>query len=99
MYRGGTRAGSAGIGNTVSVGKALDGPLGLAIAPNDNILTVNSNDGNMVETTPGGVQVAVRAVDVTGTGAGTLFGLAVTSERAGVYFVNDGNNALYLLHH
>jgi hypothetical protein len=53
----------------------------------------------MIETMPGGAQVSVRAVDVTGTGAGTLFGLAVTSERDGVYFVNDGNNALYLLHH
>lgn len=92
------RNASAGTGDTVSQGKALNGPLGLAIAPNDNILTVNSNDGNMVETTPGGVQVAVRAVDATGTGAGTLFGLAVTSGQDGVYFVNDGNNALYLLH-
>jgi sugar lactone lactonase YvrE len=92
-----TRPGSAGTGNTVSVGKALNGPLGLAIAPNDNILTVNSNDGNMVETTPGGAQVAVRAVDTFGGGAGDLFGLAVAPEGNGVYFVNDGNNALYLL--
>jgi hypothetical protein len=94
-----TRPASAGIGNTVSAGKALNGPLGLAIAPNDNILTVNSNDGNMVETTPGGAQVAVRAVDATGAGAGTLFGLAVALGGDGVYFVNDGDNALYLLHH
>jgi hypothetical protein len=93
------RPGSAGTGNTVSVGKALNGPLGLAIAPNDNILTVNSNDGNMVETTPGGAQVAVRAVDTFGAGAGDLFGLAVAPDGNGVYFVNDGNNALYLLHH
>ena len=93
------RNGSAGTGDTVSQGKAINGPLGLAIAPNDNILTVNSNDGNMVETTPGGVQASVRAVDATGMGAGTLFGLATTTERDGVYFVNDGNNALYLLHH
>jgi sugar lactone lactonase YvrE len=90
---------SAGSGDTVSQGKAINGPLGLAIAPNDNILTVNSNDGNMVETTPGGVQVSVRAVDATGAGAGTLFGLATSSGHDGVYFVNDGNNALYLLHH
>src|ERR1700680_1505585 len=38
-----TRSVSAGTGNTVSMGKALNGPLGLAVAPNDNILTVNSN--------------------------------------------------------
>ncbi len=93
-----TRPGSAGTGTTVSASKALNGPLGLVVAPNGNILTVNSNDGNMVETTAGGVQVAVRAVDKTGAGAGTLFGLAVASEGNGVYFVNDGDNALYLLH-
>ena len=93
-----SRPTSAGTGSTVSVGSALNGPLGLAIAPNDNILTVNSNDGNMVETTPGGSQVAVRPVDATGGGAGDLFGLAVALEGNGVYFVNDGNNALYLLH-
>jgi len=94
-----TRSASAGTGNTVSVGKALNGPLGLAIAPNANILTVNANDGNMVETTPAGIQVAVRAVDTTGAGAGTLFGLAVAPGGNGVYFVNDGNNTLNLLLH
>jgi Gluconolactonase len=93
-----SRSASAGTGNTVSTGKALNGPLGLAVAPNDNILTVNANDGNMVETTPAGMQVAVRGVDATGAGGGTLFGLAVAPDRDGVYFVNDGNNALYLLH-
>jgi hypothetical protein len=91
-----TRSASAGTGSTVSEGKALNGPLGLAVAPNDNIVTVNSNDGNMVETTPDGMQVSVRGVDATGAGGGTLFGLAVAPD--GVYFVNDGNNALYLLH-
>ncbi len=91
------RPASAGTGNTVSAGQALNGPLGLAVAPNDNILTVNANDGNMVETTPAGMQVAVRGVDATNTGGGTLFGLAVTLEGNGIYFVNDGNNALYVL--
>lgn len=88
-----------GGGNTVSVGGALNGPLGLAIAPNGNIVTVNANDGNMVETTPGGTQVAIKAVDVTNTpGGGTLFGLAIKLDNEGVYFVNDGNNTLDLLH-
>jgi hypothetical protein len=72
--------------------------LGLVIAPNGNILTVNAGDGNMVETTPAGVQIAVKAVDVTQTGGGTLFGLAIRPNMAGVYFVNDGNNTLDLLH-
>ena len=87
----------AGVGTTVSGGGALNAPLGLTMAPNGNILTTNGGDGNMVETTPGGSQVAVKPVDVTGAGGGTLFGLAVTSGRNGVYFVNDGNNTLDLL--
>jgi len=56
----------------------------------------------MVETTPGGSQVAVKQVDDTGIGAGTLFGLAVAPRGRGfyrgVYFVNDGDNTLRLLH-
>ncbi len=89
---------SAGTGDNVSVGGDLNGPLGLVIAPRGNIITVNSGDGNMVETTPDGVQVAVKPVDSTGIGAGTLFGLAVVPNHKGVYFVNDGNNTLNLLH-
>ena len=92
------RTTSAGTGTTISGGGALNGPLGLTIAPNGHILTVNANDGNMVETTPEGTQVAVKAVDVTGTGGGTLFGLAIRPNNQGVYFVNDGNNTLDLMH-
>ena len=87
---------TAGAVTTVSGGGALNGPLGLAIAPNGDIITVNSNDGNMVETTPAGVQIAVKGVDVTGTGGGTLFGLAIDGQD--IYFVNDGNNTLDVLH-
>ncbi len=93
-----TRSTDAGTGVTIAGGGALNGPLGLAIAPNGHILTVNSNDRNMVETTESGEQVAVKNVDVSNIGAGTLFGLAVTAGRNGVFFVNDGNNTLDLLH-
>ena len=95
-----TRESSAGAGITVSSGGAINDPLGLTIAPNGNILTANGNDGNIVETTRGGRQVAHKLVDNTGgTGAGCLFGLTVTSGRSGVYFVDDCANALDLLHH
>ena len=94
-----TRTTSAGTGVTVSGGGALNAPLGLVIAPNGDILTANGGDGNMVETTPAGVQNAVKSVDVTQTGAGVLFGMGVRLEGdPGVYFVNDGNNTLDLLH-
>lgn len=92
------RQDSAGAGQTVSQGGALNGPLGLAVAPGGDILTVNSNDGNMVETGVAGEQLVTRNVDVTGTGGGTLFGIAIAPHGNGIYFVNDGNNMLYLLH-
>jgi hypothetical protein len=90
-------------GKTVSTGGSLNDPLGLAIAPGGDILTVNGLDGNLVETTPNGSQVAVKTLDSTPLppglpGNGTLFGLAVVPGGAGVYFVDDGSNTLNLLH-
>jgi len=85
------RVSDGGTGKTVTVNGALNGPLGLAIAPSGNILTVNSGDGNMVETTPGGKQAEVKTVDAQGdpAGAGNLFGLAVKPGADAVYFVDD----------
>ena len=87
-----------GPGKTVSAGGALNGELGLAVAPGGDILTVNAGDGNLVETTPGGAQVVVKNIDPGGAGAGDLFGLAVKPDADAVYFVNDGTNTLNLLH-
>ncbi len=84
-------------GSNVSSGGALNDPLGLAIAPGGDILTVNGNDGNIVETTPSGAQVAVKTLD-SQIGAGTLFGLAIAPGGTGVIFVDDGFNTLNLLH-
>ncbi|HEX8984178.1 MAG TPA: hypothetical protein VF767_02050 [Bryobacteraceae bacterium] len=93
------RLDDAGSGTTVAAGRALKMPLGLAIAPNGNILTVNAANGLIVETTPGGMQAGVRFIDVSHShnGAGTLFGLAVFPNGSGVYFVDDGNNTLNIL--
>jgi hypothetical protein len=90
-------------GTTVSSDGALNDPLGLTIAPNDDILTTNGGDGNLVETTPAGRQVAVKALDSTPAppgpnGNGALFGLAITPNHTGVYYVDDATNALNLLH-
>ncbi|GGA60655.1 hypothetical protein GCM10011507_10240 [Edaphobacter acidisoli] len=86
-------------GVTVSQGGAINDPLGLALAPNHDIITANGNDGNLVETNPStGQQVAVKLVDNSGgppPGAGALFGIGVTS--AGVYFVDDATNTFNLL--
>jgi hypothetical protein len=92
------RRDDAGTGVTIFQGGALNGPLGLAVAPGGDILTVNAGDGNLVEIAPDGKQVAVKAIDVSQQGGGTLFGLAIAPEGHGVYFVDDGNNTLNLLH-
>jgi hypothetical protein len=91
------RHGTGGTGRTVSSAHGLNGPLGLAIAPNGNILVVNSGDGNLVEMMPSGHQFPVKPIDTSGQGAGTLFGLAVRRDGHGVYFVDDGDNTLDLL--
>jgi hypothetical protein len=90
-------------GTTVSSAGAINGPLGLAIAPDGDILTTNGGDGNLVETTPAGMQVAVKMLDTSPAppgpnGNGTLFALAVVPDGSGVYFLDDGTNTLNLLH-
>ena len=95
-----TRMTSAGTGHLVTKGGQLLMPLGLAIAPGGHVLTVNGGNGKIVETTPGGTQVAWRFLDTTGSpkGAGALFGLAVRPGPGGVYYVDDAANTLRLLH-
>ncbi|MFJ6136991.1 hypothetical protein [Kitasatospora sp. NPDC092286] len=95
-----TRDSDAGTGREVTAGGRLNGPLGLAIAPGGDILTVNAGDGNLVETTPRGAQVAFRRLDASGNppGAGALFGLAVDLDKDAVYFVDDATNQLDVLH-
>jgi len=94
------RVTSAGTGNAVTTGGDLNTPLGLAIAPNGDVLTVNAGDGFIVETTPGGKQIAKALLDNSGTppGSGALFGLAVTPNANGIYYVDDAVNTLNLFH-
>jgi predicted lipoprotein with Yx(FWY)xxD motif len=93
-----TRTTPAAKGGTVlTEGGHLKEPLGMVLAPNGNIITSNGGDGNMVETTPAGQQVAVQTADKK-TGAGSLFGLAIAPQGNGIYFVDDGENTLNLLH-
>ena len=83
-------------GITVASGGDLKQPLGLAIAPNGDIITTNAGDGNIVETTPTGQEVTVVAGDAK-SGAGSLFGLTITRGNDLVY-VDDGHNTLRMLH-
>jgi hypothetical protein len=88
---------AADAGTTVSARGKLNQPLGLTLAPNGDILTTNGGDGNMVETTPAGKQLIARTADKK-TGAGSLFGFVVNAGQNGIYFVDDGDNTLKLLH-
>ena len=82
---------------TLTSGGHLKQPLGLTLAPNGDILTTNAGDGNIVETTPAGQQIATAAGDAK-SGAGSLFGLAIAPGGTGLVYVDDGLNTLRLLH-
>ncbi|MEO6859259.1 MAG: hypothetical protein ABI323_11860 [Solirubrobacteraceae bacterium] len=83
-----TRSGAlGGGGHTVATGGALNDPLGLLIAPGGDIVTANGANGQIVQTSPGGHHAAARTL--VPNGGGDLFGIALTPNRRGIYFVND----------
>ena len=90
-----TRTDSVAYGSSIiSSGGALNAPLGMTLAPNGDLLVVNGNDGNAVEVTPAGTQIASRTL--IKNGVGDLIGLAVTSNGRGIEFGDDGANVLDL---
>jgi sugar lactone lactonase YvrE len=93
-----TRTSSAHTGRTITTGGGLNGPLGLTVAENGDILTVNGGDGFMIQTTPDGLQVSMNLLDDTGSppGNGALFG--VVRVGTSVYYVDDSSNTLNLFH-
>jgi hypothetical protein len=88
-----------GGGLTLSQGGGLNAPLGLATAPNGDLIAVNGNDGNAVEVAASGVQVTTKTIDPFNSG-GDLFGLAIVPQGNGILFVDDNGaaNTLDLLH-
>jgi hypothetical protein len=88
------RTSTAFAGKDVTSNGGLNLPLGMVIAPNGDIVTVNAADGNIVETTPQGSQFS--PFTLINNGGGDLFGLAIVPGNTGIYFVNDGNNSLML---
>ena len=96
-----TRTDSAGTGTTISTGGQLANPLGMALAPNGDLLVANATNGKIVEITPQGKQVgeyyAIQDVGQDPPGNGDLFGIAVNQAGNGVLFVKDDTNTLALL--
>jgi hypothetical protein len=97
-----TRTTSAGTGTILTSGGQLANPLGMATAPNGDLLVANAVNGKIVEVTPSAKQVGeYYADDDIGQdppGNGDLFDVAVNQAGTGVLFVNDGTNTLELLH-
>lgn len=90
------RGDSAGTGQTLSRGGALNDPLGITVAPDGNILSVNGNNGLLVTIGPFGEQISKVLLDKSGSpkGAGALFGLVDVGGK--IYFVDDVENDLKL---
>jgi hypothetical protein len=78
--------------DTLTSGGSLNGPLGLTVVPDGDLIAVNGNDGRAVEITPQGRQITT--VTLVAHGAGDLFGLTTTAGGKGLLFVNDGTNAV-----
>jgi NHL repeat len=94
-----TRTTSFSFGLTLTQGGNLSAPLGLATAPNGDLIAVNGNNGNAVEIDPLGQQVDTITLDPFNSG-GDLFGLAIAPGGQGLLFVDDNGsaNSLDLLH-
>lgn len=84
----------AATAGTLSAGGALAAPLGMALAPNGDLIVVNGNNGNAVEITPAGRQLTTKIL--VKNGAGDLFGVVTTQAGNGILVVNDGTNSLDL---
>jgi glucose/arabinose dehydrogenase len=86
--------------HTVASGGDLQHPLAMTTAPNGDLLVTNGLNGDVVEVTTSGRQVAHMAIDPdpaqSPPGSGDLFGLAATP--TGVYFAKDDTNTLGYLH-
>lgn len=98
-----TRKGSAGTGTLITKDGMLRRPLAMTLAPNGNLLAVNGLNGQVIEIDPlARKQVASRWINSnkaqTPPGSGDLFGLALTPDGKGFYFVNDDVNQLAVAH-
>jgi hypothetical protein len=94
-----TRPDSAGTGSVVTAQGLLQRPLAMTFAPDGHLLVVNGLNGQVVEIDPeSGKQIQAAWIDAdkaqTPPGSGDLFGIAMTSEGDGFYYVEDENNTL-----
>ncbi|MBC8749861.1 sugar lactone lactonase YvrE [Paraburkholderia sp. WC7.3d] len=96
-----TRDSSAGVGRQLTADGLLHRPLAMVTAPNGHLLVTNALNGQVVEIDPAtGKQLYARWIDTdkaqSPPGNGDLFGIAMTPQGDGFYYVEDDVNTLVL---
>jgi hypothetical protein len=94
-----TRTTSAGTGRIVTEAGLLKRPLAMTMAPNGHLLVTNAKNGQVVEVDPAsGKQLYAQWIDAdqaqSPPGNGDLFGIAMTPDGRGFYYVEDDVNTL-----
>jgi hypothetical protein len=94
-----SRMSSAGTGRMVTRNGLLRRPLALVMAPNGHLLVCNALNGQVVEVNPiTGKQLGAQWVDAdqaqSPPGNGDLFGIAMTPDGKGFYYVEDDVNTI-----
>jgi hypothetical protein len=94
-----TRTASAGTGKIVTQGGLLSWPLAMVYTPAGHLLVCNGKDGQVVEIDPvAGKQIYSQWIDSdqaqSPPGNGDLFGIALTPDGEGFYYVEDDMNTL-----
>jgi len=94
-----TRTETAGTGKVLTQNGLLAWPLAMVMTPEGHLLVCNGKDGRAVEVDPAtGKQIYAQWIDPdqaqTPPGNGDLFGLAMTPDGTGFYYVQDDTNTL-----
>jgi hypothetical protein len=93
------RTDSAGTGKVITQGGLLSWPLAMVFTPGGHLLVCNGKDGELVEVDPmAGKQIYSQWIDSdqaqSPPGNGDLFGIALTPDGKGFYYVEDDMNTL-----
>lgn len=96
-----TRDTSGGVGRQLTADGLLHRPLAMVTAPNGHLLVTNALNGQVVEIDPASAkQLYARWIDTdkaqSPPGSGDLFGIAMTPQGDGFYYVQDDVNTLVL---
>jgi hypothetical protein len=94
-----TRTDSGGTGRVVTQDGLLSWPLAMAWSPEGHLLVCNGKDGRLVEVDPvAGKQIYAQWINTdqaqSPPGNGDLFGIAMTPDGSGFYYVMDDVNTL-----